>query len=196
MADPKIITRKSRVVQNRWLMILGWTLFGCGAIWVLVMTVFVYTATVGIPFAMMNDFRSHLEYLELSHWLRGMKSPETIGVLLGICLLFLQCFWNSKWNRWWAHGIVLFSPFLIAALVDLEYVGLLRMPWWILFFLLFGIFLAPYMTLHMVFQEVDGEFWIDGGNIILTAGWWGLFCAFTWLGLFMKRRGLFIPSDD
>ena len=61
---------------------------------------------------------------------------------------------------------------------------------------LFGVFLAPYMTLHMLFQEVDGEFWIDGGNLILMSGWWGLLSAFTWLGLFMRRRGIIIPNDD
>ena len=186
---------KTRGQQNRWLSVLGWILFGCGAIWVFVMTVFVYAATVGIPFAMMNDFQGHLDYLEPAHWMRGLKSPETFGIFAGICLLFLESLRSWKWNSWWTHGIILLSPFLFAALIDLERAALLAMPWWILFFLLFGVFFAPYMTLHMLFQEVDGEFWIDGGNLILMAGWWGLLCAFTWLGIFMRRRGIIIPND-
>lgn len=190
------LSRKTREQQNRMLATLGRVLFGVGAAWVFLMTLFSYTATAGIPFAMMNHFQGHLEYLELNHWLQGLRSPETIGICAGIFLLFLESFSGWKWHRWWTRGIVLISPFLISVLVDFERAPLLLMPWWILFFLLFGIFLAPYMTLHMVFKEVDGEFWIDGGNIILTAGWWGLFCAFTWLGIYMKRKGFIIPNDD
>jgi hypothetical protein len=196
MSDSKEIRGKTRAQQNRLLGVLGWALFGGGAIWVFVMTVFVSAATVGIPFAMMNDFQGHLGYLQPEHWLRGLKSPETIGISAGICLLFFESLPNWKWNRWWTHGIVLVSPFLFSVLVDFERAPLLLMPWWVLFFLLFGAFFAPLLTLQMFFKEVDGEFWIDGGNIILTAGWWAIFCAFTWLGLFLKRRGLIIPIDE
>ncbi len=192
--DSRFIPGNTWVQKNRWLAVLGWSLFVVGAIWVFVMTLFAYTATVGIPFAMKNNFQGHLDYLDLSHWVRGLKSPETIGIFVGICLLVIQC--RGKWDRWCIKGLVLFSPFLFASFLNFDRPIFLRIPWWILFFLTIGPFLAPYMTLHMFFQEVDGEFWIDGGNVILMAGWWSLLCFFSWLGRFMHREGLILPKVD
>jgi hypothetical protein len=183
-------------LQHRSVKIIGWTAFVIGAAWVFAMTVFVNTATVGIPFAMVNGFQGHWEYLDSGHWWRGLKYPETIGIALGICLLAFESTRLWKWNSVISRGMVLVLPFLVAAMCGADKGGLLFKPWWLVYFIAFGFFFAPYFTLQMFFQKVDGEFFIDGGGLILVASWWSILCSCWWLFLFMERRGLIIPNDQ
>lgn len=182
--------------QHRLVRIMGWSAFMIGAAWVLAMTIFVNTAMAGIPFAMVNDFQGHWDYLNGGHWLHGLKSPETIGIAVGICMLAFERARQWKWNSAATRVIVILSPYLIASICDVDRGILFIMPWWLLFFLVFGFFFAPYMTLQMFFQEVDGEFFIDGGGLIIVAGWWSILCSFWWLFLYVDRKGLIIPDDE